>query len=640
MLCDKWLFSDFDGTLVAAPHAAKGRYVSIKDSPCFIPIKRWLLNGGNICVITTADTRVIEQLYIPLRDCLAQEETLSSTSGSSVNVSAFSRASFSRGVQRAPASRGKLLLSLYTGTVLYFCTSKRVMLVPQYIDRFHVATKESVRLSQQYGTPLSSVSFQDITTNPSEENQIVAEGVQGTYISLEAGKRVFRIVGKAYLRYVTDILQGNEKVVECIQYLSWRYKKMWTMILSFLHDAYSFTEAEQNKDRDDPSVREETKRHKEEQTFMDPFSSEGEIIRPGSASSVEWKIKYLLERPTILHAFGILRCEFVKEIAYDGDIDRHREVDKAEPKIVQMLLEKLSANVQKQLSHSAKKIAHNMAHLLGVEYDELERNMNISGPPCSTCYSGPSSTCSESRNIVQIIVLGIPISLYSTYLLSAFPELIGCGVHCIPQPNSVVFSKLGVGKSTVLHYLLGKGLKRCFQSKEADKANYAGVVSTANAVALGDNPQSTDFELTNFQDLIFVSLEKASQRTERHERIRRRLYRAAQRKELHVDNVLPDGRPAPSLEDLQRSLWESGPMMDDRLRKNIWYLGGEERGTAALLTCLMNEFGVPSCVDSPSLCEEVSFRERIDGPLFQDALHSAKKTASSSLVSQDRKSKL
>lgn len=639
MLCGKWLFSDFDGTLVAAPHAANGRYVSIKDSPCFIPIKRWLLNGGNLCAITTADTRVIEQLYIPLRDFLTQEKTLSSTSESSVNISPSSQESASSSDQVAPGSRGKLLLSLYTGTVLYFCTAKKVILVPKYIDRFHVATKESVRLSQQYGTPLPLVLFQDITTSSKEEKQILAEGVQGTYISHKVGKLVFRIVSKAYLRYVTDILQGNEKVVECIQNLSWRYKKMWTMILSFLHEAYSFTEAEQKKDRDNGSVCEDATKRGGEETFFDPFSSDMEVVRLGSASSVEWKIKYLVERPTLLHAFGVLRCEFVNEIAYDGDADRHCEFDKAEPKIVQMLLEKLTANVQKLLSPSAKKFAHNMAHLLGVEYDELERNMHVSEQPFSDCGAGPSSACSESRNIVQIIVLGIPISLYSTYLLSSFPELIGCGVHCIPQPNSVVFSKLGVGKSTVLHYLLGKGLKRCLESIEAEKANFAGVVSTANAVALGDNPQSTDFELTNFQELIFVSLEKVSQRMERHERIRRRLNRAAQRKMLHVDNVLPDGRPAPSLEELQRSLWESGPMMDDRLRKNIWYLGGEERGTAALLTCLMNELGVPSCVDFPC-CEEVSSRGHIDNLLFQDSLHSAKKTASSLLVSQGQRSKL
>lgn len=49
----------------------------------------------------------------------------------------------------------------------------------------------------------------------------------------------------------------------------------------------------------------------------------------------------------------------------------------------------------------------------------------------------------------------------------------------------------------------------------------AGAVRHGCSVALGDNPHTTDYELTVFPSIPFISVEKDSQRSRRHARIAR-----------------------------------------------------------------------------------------------------------------------
>eukprot|EP00288_Rhodomonas_lens_P017441 CAMPEP_0177692696 /NCGR_PEP_ID=MMETSP0484_2-20121128/1989_1 /TAXON_ID=354590 /ORGANISM="Rhodomonas lens, Strain RHODO" /LENGTH=166 /DNA_ID=CAMNT_0019203427 /DNA_START=148 /DNA_END=645 /DNA_ORIENTATION=+ len=59
-----WLVADMDSTLVERP--ATGLFPSLRESPCFEPIIKWLEYGGNLMVITTADDRTFYQVW----DCI------------------------------------------------------------------------------------------------------------------------------------------------------------------------------------------------------------------------------------------------------------------------------------------------------------------------------------------------------------------------------------------------------------------------------------------------------------------------------------------------------------------------------------------------------------------------------------------
>lgn len=608
MLSDYWLLSDLDGTLIATPHKAHGRYLPITQSPCYEPIKKWLGNGGNVCIVTTADVRVIEQVYHPLRPFLKTQ-------------AAYVAEVEAAGKSATPRRSGCLLLSVYTGAVLYWCTADAIVMLPGYASAVHCATRESIELAAAYKVlmPHAKLFVDGSQTKLREEPQMC---VRGTCISTATAHRLQQRVEELYFNYVQDILAGTDKSVrEATQWLSQRYKRMWGGLLQYLEMLYNVSQ------------------HKATSTtlFLGKAASrtlETLVTQPPSdPAAVAWKMQYLRSRRALLTAIGILRIEYVESrLSYDAagapgggaataaSKDAAAQAEAAERAelvghCTKVLLDDLSPALTKKVAAATSNMASFLVDLLGPNGKDLRRRMNERGATTATATAdsaptenaatgaAPSPSEESEANIAQVILLGLPLRLFSKYFRAHVAELVRGGVNAMPQPNSVVFSKIGVSKSTALRYLLGKDRVATVQddfqlhftykpgpnaSAEALATNFAGCVRRSHGIAMGDNPQSTDYELTVFRDVPFLSVEKESQRVERQKRILRRLQRTQNIESRGGQPVMPDGSPAPSYVDLVSSLRRSGPMMDDRLFRNINYVGAEEEGTALFLSSLLH----------------------------------------------------
>ncbi|KPI89841.1 hypothetical protein ABL78_1010 [Leptomonas seymouri] len=599
MLTDYWLLSDLDGTLIATPHKAQGRYLPITQSPCYEHVKKWLCDGGNICVVTTADVRVIEQVYHPLRPFLkTQAEYVAEVAAATATDKT-----------RPPRRSGCLLLSLYTGAVLYWCTADAIVMLPGYASAVHCATRESIELAAAYKVlmPRAKLFVDGSRTKLLEEPQMC---VRGTCICTATAQRLKKRVEVLYFSFIEDILTGRDKSVrEAMKWLSQRYKRMWGGLLQYLEMLYSVAE------------------HKATTTtlFLGKAASRTlETLVTQSTSdpaAVAWKMQYLRSRRDLLIAAGILRMEYVEaRLSYAADAtspcadkgarSQMKASERAEmvEHCKKVLLDKLPLSVSTQVAEATASMASFLVDLLGPNAKDLRRCMSEAEgttPSPSPSDGAPEAALPDETDasIAQVILLGLPLRLFSKYFRAHVAELVRGGVNAMPQPNSVVFSKMGVSKSTALRYLLGKNrvasLQDDFQvhftykpgqgaAPDALAANFAGCVHLCHAIAMGDNPQSTDYELTVFHDVPFLSFEKESQRVERQERILRRLQRTQKIESSGGQPLMPDGSPAPSYVDLVRTLRRSGPMMDDRLFRNINYVGAEEEGTALFLSSLLH----------------------------------------------------
>jgi hypothetical protein len=596
MLSDYWLLTDLDGTLIATPHKAHGRYLPITQSPCYEPVRKWLSSGGNVCIVTTADLRVVDQVYHPLRPFLkTQAEYIAEVA-----------ASTAKDKLAAPRRSGCLLLSLYTGAVLYWCTADAIVTLPGYASAVHCATRESIELAAAYkvSMPHARLFVDGSQTKLREESQMC---VHGTCINNATAEWLQRRVEDLYFTYTQDILAGTEKSVrEATKWLSQRYQRMWGGLLQYLDVLYNVVV------------------HKTTSTtlFLGKAASrtlETLVTQPPSdPAAVAWKMRYLRSRRELLTAVGILRIEYVEpRLSYDAaaaapptDQEAVSQAEAAErTELVEhcskVLLDKLPPAAAKQLASATANMSSFLVDLLGPSAKDLHRRLNEASVAVAESSSSSLSSTSNASgaNIAQVILLGLPLRLFSKYFRAHVADLVRGGVNAMPQPNSVVFSKIGVSKSTALRYLLGKdrvaSVQDDFQlhftynpgpdaTPETLAASFVGCIRRSHGIAMGDNPQSTDYELTVFRDVPFLSVEKESQRVERQKRILRRLQRT-QNIESHGGHpVMPDGSPAPSYVDLVSSLRRSGPMMDDRLFRNINYIGAEEDGTALFLSALMH----------------------------------------------------
>ncbi|KPA81064.1 hypothetical protein ABB37_04426 [Leptomonas pyrrhocoris] len=590
MLTDYWLLSDLDGTLISTPHKAQGRYLPITQSPCYEPVKKWLSNGGNICVVTTADVRVIEQVYHPLRPFLkTQAEYIAEVA-----------ATTAKDKTTPPRRRGCLLLSLYTGAVLYWCTADAIVMLPGYASAVHCATRESIELAAAYKVlmPRAKLFVDGSQTKLMEEPQMC---VRGTCISAATAQWLQRHIETLYFSYIHDILAGTDKSVrEAMQWLSRRYKCMWGGLLQYLDIVYNVSE---RKAAPAELVLKTTAFRTLEALVTQP---------PSDPAAVAWKMQYLRSRRELLTAVGILRMEYVEaRLSYEAGAansgaSQKAAVEKAEraelvEHCTKVLLDNLVPTLATQVAGAAASMARFLVDLLGPSARDLKRRMSEAKP--ATPSPPPPSSNESEANIAQVILLGLPLRLFSKYFRAHVADLVRGGVSAMPQPNSVVFSKIGVSKSTALRYLLGKGRVASVQddfqlhftykpgsdaTPAALAANFAGCVRRCHGIAMGDNPQSTDYELTVFRDVPFLSVEKEAQRVERQKRILRRLQRTQNIESRGGQPVMPDGSPAPSYVDLVRTLRRSGPMMDDRLFRNVNYVGAEEEGAALFLSSLLH----------------------------------------------------
>lgn len=876
MLSGYWLLADLDGTLISTPHKANGSYLPITRSPCYDSVRRWLLHGGSICIVTTADERVIDQVYRPLRPLLpstshstkAQGDagrsatparTIMESAAGSVYASQCNSLS-TAGLHSATRSHspscppGELLLSLYSGAVLYRCSFDGVELVAQYVRRTHCATKESAdRMTrmglaeQRYRTyhvtrvyPGTSTidgmntknnhdkNIKDNTitavrsNSPSEKSDAGAEerpaassprlvmdsatvmepriGVTGTCLSDASHARLMEIIARAYDQLIDHVLHGDQAALHGLQKLSHRYKKMWIALLTLLeavyrchaHPSRAHTRTDggymhagaigtDNNESTPTAHTVHTRTRVEERTELREARSRNysntkggampirthapaalsatthasakealqqwvQYCRDESADVVAWKVRYVRSRRGLLPALGVVRTERVvgmhtaaemtcnnsdrtindsnrKSCSRNHDCGSHSgqhntsDVGSApnynghalgdavslspartpppsstasRDYIVQLLTEGVMDGTESPpscMTAAAQAFVDQMEVLMGglpqrpapmqsAQKGELvdargekgaggqraSEAADVSAQPSNdfnsaspTSSAAPSisqayhvprgETNTESQDsIAQIIVLGVPMTLYARYFAPSQSDFARAGAQAMPQPNSIVFSKLGINKSTVLRYLLGKDWVMPNDGAAPPAAvpgDYLGCVRSTHCIALGDNPHTTDYELTVFPDVTFVSVERDEQRHARHHRIQALRDTLAQgggsvmsrqashvreeegtdttRARLHkAENVTTStatthsqpcsltsaesGTAVLPVRALNASLIESeltprlrhsGPLMDDRMLNHLLYVGGEECGTAYFLNAWMDYLKVP-----------------------------------------------
>ena len=499
MLQGCWLLTDLDGTLVPTPHNARGEYLSLDRGPCFQSIRRWLWHGGNVCVITTADRRVFDQVHVPLRRFY---KPVCPNDGGALMIDKKGE----EGV-REEGDGGNVLLSLYTGAVMYRCSIRGIDDEVGYSK--HIGPSQQLSQQHLFSTtdPLSSVSL-------------------GTCLAPPQAEIVCDIIAGVFIEYATAVLRGDAEAVASQHWLSLRYQRLWSNLLKFLTKKYEAAKASAG-----PSEQKSVSQLAE--FLEDP---------------VEWKIRYLSGRKHLLGSIGIIR----KEREYSAD------------EINAVYTKGTTAEGKTEFSHEAPASFEHFDH--HQQQQQLRQKLQRD-PSVSSSISSPSDHRQIEHGVAQVIIVGMPLRLYGKYFKPHEEEFRRLGVTPIAQPNSVVFSRSGVSKSTAVQYL-----DRLSQQRHHHRiGTFQGLADLQRCVALGDNPNAADHELTVFPSLRFVSCEHHKQRAKRHTEIESR------RASPSCSSVFHDARQT----------W------DDRVHSNIEYVGGEEHGTSLFLGYLMDYLNVP-----------------------------------------------
>lgn len=234
-----WLLSDLDGTLLPTPHKAHGEYRKLTESSVYPALKGWFSQGGNLCVITTADKRVFEQVYFPIKSQLKSRADPISPSNAS----------------------GELLLSLYTGAVLYRCTREGIDELPGYCD------------------PTLPLDKRDTCFNEETCNKLTG------------------VILEIYLKMVEDSLHGRAPLTPGWEkMLSHRYQLMWASILKHLRNRLDERKAYLREDSPKRSAQR--------------FAHLDHLIHSGN--DTEWMVQYIRDQRQLLVNVGIIRRETLK----------------------------------------------------------------------------------------------------------------------------------------------------------------------------------------------------------------------------------------------------------------------------------------------------------------------------------------
>lgn len=500
MLRGCWLLADLDGTLVSTPHKAHGQYLTVDKGPCHDALKKWLGLGGNICVITTADRRVFQQVHVPLK----------------------AHAAPGGGVAGKDAA-SQLLLSMCTGAVLYQSTPQGVCLEPSYLAFPH--------------------------TEGVTDGATSAEGAPQTFktaatcLDRERCQALHDIMIDIFLHYARDVIFEVPEALESMGSLSKRYRLMWSKLLHYLQGRWQLEKARS--------------------------AAESDLRRAGSlpkaatqpTSEMLWKYNYLRTHDRLINKVGIVRKEYISAIpatmeAHDDQSD------------VASTPTSPPATPPPPAKEETSFISF-LQNLLGVDTTAPQED------PSTTTSAAQSSTASASspknvRLVPQMILVGIPMRSFEKYFGPYANVFDALGVSAISQPNSVVFSRRGIDKSTTVRYLdqvhVPKGScaskAACYPPNAVvGRVTLANSVNLRKCVALGDNPHSADHQLTVFPELRFVSVEKHDQRRKRHD---------------DIDKAGGVGTT-------------KGHLMDDRVISHLHFVGGEEFGTNQFLLELMDE---------------------------------------------------
>jgi hypothetical protein len=501
MLRGCWLLTDLDGTLVSTPHKAHGQYLSVAEGPCFGALQKWLAWGGNICVITTADRRVFQQVHVPLQ-----------SNTKTVDESVPSR-----------EAEGQLLLSMCTGAVLYQSTPAGVCLEPSYLAFPHTNLGEPIPLSSSPEPPATAA----------------------TCLDRQRCQALHDIMIDIFLHYARDVLFEVPEALESQSCLSKRYRLMWSKLLHYLAGKFQMDQARQAAEHEIKSKR-----------------GVGSVATASPTSEMLWKYNYLRTHDKLINKVGIVRKEYISAIPATLRSPEDAVNTSSAPPTPPVP----AAPVKEEITFISF-----LQNLLGVDTSAPQEDAaHTSAPTTASSYSP------RQRLVAQMILVGIPMKAFDKYFGPYAQVFDSLGVSVISQPNSVVFSRRGIDKSSTVRYLdeahspqggwMPSSITACKSScypanAVVGRVVFANSVNLRKCVALGDNPHSADHQLTVFPQLRFVSVEKHEQRRRRHD---------------DIDKAGGVGTA-------------KGHLMDDRSISHLHYVGGEEDGTNAFLLELMEE---------------------------------------------------
>lgn len=469
MLRGCWLLTDLDGTLVPTPHKAHGQYHTVAEGPCFSALQKWLSFGGNVCVITTADRRVFQQVHVPLQHHL---RSISPTADSG-------------GLSHAQEAEGQLLLSMCTGAVLYQSTPQGLCLEPSYLSFPH--------------TDLIDSSATTVATATSGEPKTAV-----TCLDREHCIALHDIMVDIFLHYARDVIFEVPEALESLTALSKRYRLMWSKLLHYLSTKYHLDRAKQH-------------------AAFNPNDEPSSAAAGGAGPSSEmlWKFNHLRTHDRMLNKVGIVRWEHISavpatlrspaEVTGASEPAKPPPAPRRDEQSFVSFLQKLlgvdasleetstpSATTEVPKANQRQKMVAQMI-LVGIPMKAFEKYFG----PYRQVFDALGVSAISQPNSVVFSRRGIDKSATVRYLDRSFiPRVPGGwgtqqGVRALDAPN-----------------------RDCYPPNAAiGQFSFANSVNLKKSVALGDNPHTADHQLTVFPELRFVSVEKHDQRKRRHEEI-------------------------------------------------------------------------------------------------------------------------